>query len=69
LESVIAKLEDQRAECEKTLASPDVFSDAGRAKEAQEAFQKAAHDLQSVNNKWERLATEIDALNAAETDA
>jgi ATP-binding cassette subfamily F protein 3 len=67
VESTIAQLEDEKAACEEKLTLPEVFSDAVRAKEAQEELRKADNNLRAANDRWERLATEIDGLNESDT--
>lgn len=62
VEEKVSELESRKASLEAEMAKPDVFSDFGKLKDIQTAFQQNAAALQAANADWERLATEIDSL-------
>lgn len=61
-EEEVTRLEEIKSKLEIELASPEVFGQPAKLKEVQAAFEKTGAALAEANNKWEALATEIDAL-------
>jgi ATP-binding cassette subfamily F protein 3 len=61
-EEEVTRLEETKSKLEIELANPEVFGQPARLKEVQAAFEKTGTALAEANNKWEALATEIDAL-------
>lgn len=63
VESTIESLTQQQAQLELEMAKPEVYSDQVRMKNVQTIFGKTLNDLKEQNDKWEKLAEEIDALS------
>jgi ATP-binding cassette subfamily F protein 3 len=61
-EEAIGVLEAKKTKAEVDLASPEVFKDPGKLKQAKDAFEKVQKELSAANEKWERIAGEIDKL-------
>jgi ATP-binding cassette, subfamily F, member 3 len=64
VEDQMSTLEQQKANIEAEMAKPEVFSNFEKLKEVQTTFKKVENELQAVTQKWEEVATSIDALNA-----
>lgn len=62
LEAKIEKLEAQEAHLEKELANPDHFNDLQKLQDIDRDFQKIKTELEGKNDEWEKLATEIEAI-------
>jgi ATP-binding cassette subfamily F protein 3 len=64
VEEDIVKLEETKANLELEMTKPEIFGDHEKMKKVQFEFSKIQKELESVNKKWEGLATEIDQLNS-----
>lgn len=63
VETIIEKLQHHRLECEREMASPEVYSDIEKSKKIQSEFETIKEELDKANKRWEQIAMEIDALN------
>ncbi|WP_407654670.1 ABC-F family ATP-binding cassette domain-containing protein [Arcicella aquatica] len=61
-ESLIAKLEAEKTEKEKTLADPTIYNDAQALKRENIAYQKILNQLEEVNDAWEEVMLEIEEV-------
>jgi ATP-binding cassette subfamily F protein 3 len=62
VEEVIESLQVRKLQAETEMAQPETFSDFGKLNLVQEKFIQVNKELSEANNRWEELATEIDAL-------
>lgn len=63
-ESLIAKLEVEKVEKEKTLADPTIYNDAQALKRENIAYQKILNQLEEVNDAWEEVMLEIEEVES-----
>ena len=62
IEDRIEKLQADKTKFENEMARPDVYSDFEKLSLLQEKFNEVNKELNEANSKWEKLATDIDAL-------
>lgn len=62
VEEVIESLQARKLQAETEMAQPETFSDFGKLNLVQEKFNQVNKELNEANNRWEELATAIDAL-------
>lgn len=62
-EEEISDLEQVKGSLEAEMAKPEVYSDFEKLQEMQQHFEKTQQKLNDANERWEKIATEIDELN------
>jgi ATP-binding cassette subfamily F protein 3 len=64
VEKSIGELEEEKAECEQTLARPDTYDNPDRMLKLQDRLSEIDGHLSGHYSKWERLAKEIEEVEA-----
>jgi uncharacterized protein YpuA (DUF1002 family) len=64
-ESIIAKLESEKASKETMLADSAIFNDSFALKRENESYQKILNQLEEVNDEWEEVMLEMDELEGS----
>ena len=62
-EERVAKLEEEKQQCELQLAQPEVYSDTTKVQTLQANFNKVDEQLKDATARWEQLMMEIDSLS------
>jgi ATP-binding cassette subfamily F protein 3 len=65
IEEKILQIETKKAELEKKMADPLVFSDNKKIEETNQAYQKLKNQESDLNQSWETLVEEIGSLQEA----
>ena len=65
LEREIAALESAQAERSAQLSDPEVYADKTRSQTLLDAFRDAQHKLESLQARWEKALTELEAARAS----
>jgi ATP-binding cassette, subfamily F, member 3 len=63
VEDEIQMLEQKKGELELEMSKPEIFRDVEKLKACKVSLDSAVSSLQLANARWEKLATQIDALN------
>ena len=63
IEETLEKLEQRKTTIELEMAKPEVFGNFEKLRETQLVFDQIDNELKAANEKWEKVATEIDELN------
>jgi ATP-binding cassette subfamily F protein 3 len=61
IEEKITNVEVKKSEIEENLAKPEIFSDASKLKQANEAYSKIKKELENLNEYWEEKMLELEA--------
>ena len=64
-ESIIAKLEREKASKETMLADSAIFNDSVALKRENESYQKILNQLEEVNDEWEEVMLEMEELEGS----
>ena len=64
-ESIIAKLESEKAAKENILADSVIFNDSVALKRENDSYQKILNQLESVNDEWEEVMMEMEQLEGS----
>ena len=64
-ESIIAKLEREKASKETILADSAIFNDSVALKRENESYQKILNQLEEVNDEWEEVMLEMEELEGS----
>lgn len=62
IEDIILEIESKKAELEKKMADPQVFSDNKKMEETNQSYQKLKTQEAELNQNWEILVEEIGSL-------
>jgi ATP-binding cassette subfamily F protein 3 len=65
VEATITELQSKKEEIEKQLADSALYTNPSKSVEVQQAYDLAKSQLETANAKWEKIASEIDALSQA----
>ncbi|MCR9013764.1 ABC-F family ATP-binding cassette domain-containing protein [Aquiflexum gelatinilyticum] len=65
IEEKILQIETKKAELEKKMADPVVFSDIKKMEEVNQSYQKLKNQESELNQNWETLVEEIGSLQEA----
>jgi ATP-binding cassette, subfamily F, member 3 len=63
IEEALEKYEKAKTSLEQEMAKPEVYGDFEKLQQTQLRFRETEKMLKETNDKWEQIATAIDALN------